>query len=41
MCAQMINRVIVSGAKGFVGKNLRKFLSKNKNFVKNMLKKYA
>jgi len=26
----MINRVIVSGAKGFVGKNLRKFLSKNK-----------
>ena len=44
MCAQMINRVIVSGAKGFVGKNLRKFLSKNKitsiplsrnNFKKN------
>ena len=40
----MINRVIVSGAKGFVGKNLRKFLSKNKitsiplsrnNFKKN------
>ena len=30
MCTQMINRVIVSGAKGFVGKNLRKFLSKNK-----------
>ena len=26
----MINRVIVSGAGGFVGKNLRKFLSKNK-----------
>ena len=40
----MINRVIISGAKGFVGKNLRKFLSKNKiisiplsrnNFKKN------
>ena len=30
MCTQMINRVIVSGAKGFVGKNLQKFLSKNK-----------
>jgi len=44
MCTEMINRVIVSGAKGFVGKNLRKFLSKNKitsiplsrnNFKKN------
>ena len=44
MCTDMINRVIVSGAKGFVGKNLRKFLSKNKitsiplsrnNFKKN------
>ena len=44
MCARMINRVIVSGAKGFVGKNLRKILSKNKissipisrnNFKKN------
>ena len=30
MCTEMINRVIVSGAKGFVGKNLRKILSKNK-----------
>jgi nucleoside-diphosphate-sugar epimerase len=30
MCTQMVNRIIVSGAKGFVGKNLRKFLSKNK-----------
>ena len=29
MCTEMINCVIVSGAKGFVGKNLRKFLSKN------------
>ena len=44
MCTEMINRVIISGAKGFVGKNLRKFLSKNKiisiplsrnNFKKN------
>jgi len=44
MCTETINRVIVSGAKGFVGKNLRKFLSKNKiisiplsrnNFKKN------
>ena len=44
MCTQMINSVIVSGAKGFIGKNLRKFLSKNKipsisisrnNFKKN------
>ena len=44
MCTEIINRVIVSGAKGFVGKNLRKFLSKNKitsiplsrnNFKKN------
>ena len=26
----MINHVVISGAKGFVGKNLRKFLSKNK-----------
>jgi len=30
MCTKMINRIVVSGAKGFVGKNLRKFLSKNK-----------
>ena len=30
MCTEMISRVVVSGAKGFVGKNLRKFLSKNK-----------
>ena len=44
MCTKMIDRVIISGAKGFVGKNLRKFLSKNKvtiiplsrnNFKKN------
>ena len=30
MRTQIIDRVVVSGAKGFVGKNLRKFLSKNK-----------
>ena len=44
MRTQIINRVVVSGAKGFIGKNLRKFLSKNKipsisisrnNFKKN------
>ena len=29
MRTQIIDRVVVSGAKGFVGKNLRKFLSKN------------
>ena len=30
MSAKMINHVAISGAKGFVGKNLRNFLSKNK-----------
>ena len=30
MCTEMISRVVISGGKGFVGKNLRKFLSKNK-----------
>jgi len=30
MYAKMINHVSISGAKGFVGKNLRNFLSKNK-----------
>ena len=29
MCAEIIDRIVVSGAKGFVGKNLRKFLSEN------------
>jgi len=29
MCTQIIDRIVISGAKGFVGKNLRKFLSKN------------
>ena len=44
MRTKIIDRVVVSGAKGFVGKNLRKFLTKNKitsiplsrnNFKKN------
>tara|TARA_B100000686_G_scaffold133676_1_gene140675 strand:- start:1272 stop:2084 length:813 start_codon:yes stop_codon:yes gene_type:complete len=44
MSANMINHVAISGAKGFVGKNLKKFLAKNKvktislsrsNFEKN------
>jgi NADH dehydrogenase len=30
MCTQIIDRIVVSGARGFVGKNLRKFLCKNK-----------
>ena len=30
MSVKMINHVAISGAKGFVGKNLRNFLSKNK-----------
>ena len=30
MRTKIIDHVVVSGAKGFVGKNLRKFLSKNK-----------
>ena len=44
MNKQIIDRVVISGARGFVGKNLKKFLSKNKissipisrqNFKKN------
>ena len=30
MCAEIANRVAISGSKGFVGKNLRKFLSSHK-----------
>ncbi len=30
MCTQIIDRIVVSGARGFVGKNLRKFLSSKK-----------
>ena len=30
MRTQIIDRIVISGAKGFVGKNLRKFLSKNR-----------
>ena len=30
MSTKMINHIAISGAKGFVGKNLRNFLSKNK-----------
>ena len=44
MNKQIIDRVVISGARGFVGKNLKKFLLKNKissipisrqNFKKN------
>ena len=44
MRTKIIDRVVISGAKGFVGKNLRKFLSANgissipisrQNFKKN------
>ncbi|MDA0756545.1 MAG: NAD-dependent epimerase/dehydratase family protein [Crenarchaeota archaeon] len=44
MCTQVIDRIVISGARGFVGKNLQKFLSSNKiqsipisrqNFKKN------
>ena len=29
MCAKITNHIVISGVKGFVGKNLRQFLSQN------------